>query len=533
MGNNIFVIFPSDQNGPSSKGTDFYVVFLVNSNAEIDSNNLLQLLVSTDEPNPVVFTVTLHERLPEDLREGFPLTASVSYGEVVTVTIPGKLAVQYSRERYNSIHIQSEGGKRISVQGFNDATSSSDGFLAFPCDAMRTEVFTRFEYFVMAADQSFSPDRVHRFSTMAIVPCDNDTIFSVEPSTLISFDLGFTDVFVSPFSLVVGPGSLNSRITFAANAGQTIVISIPTDLTGTIIQGNKPLAVFSGHQCSEVPVGVDFCDHVVEQMPPGMTYGSTFFLVPLAGRLSGDVFRVGTLTDNTQITVTCVKSPTDMPSRIPLEDGGAMNRSDYITFMTPGNFDNQIDYRPSYCSLESTQPVIVAQYSTGTSLDKFLEGKDNVSSMDVGDPFMILMPAVDQFLNNYTLAPLGKEGEFPFRYINLAISAPLFNNSIIDRNSVRIDGSIVTPIDEWIPFYCLNNTICGYGAQVALKESGVLHVYHQQPNVGLGVVYYAFQNQESYGMSQGYELAPISGDVQNCLFNTLFLIIFYFYTFSN
>ena len=69
---------------------------------------------------------------------------------------------------------------------------------------------------------------------------------------------------------------------------------------------------------------------MVEQIPPGMAYGQTFFLTPLGGRVSGDYFRCGTLIDDTEITVTCVTSAFDTPSRLSLENGGRIDRGGYI-----------------------------------------------------------------------------------------------------------------------------------------------------------------------------------------------------------
>ena len=40
------------------------------------------------------------------------------------------------------------------------------------------------------------------------------------------------------------------------------------DFTGTTVVGNKPIAVFGGDLCGEVPYDVQFCDHMVEQMMP-------------------------------------------------------------------------------------------------------------------------------------------------------------------------------------------------------------------------------------------------------------------------
>ena len=507
-------LYFTDPTGPSSKGTDFYVAFLPNVlTTVINSVPLYQLLVTTDEPEPVTFTVSLNENLPEELREGFPLTKTVSYGEVVTVTMHRDMAVISQDagpnllERSKAIRVQTEGGKKVSVQGFNDDVRTSDGFVALPCESMRNDVFNRYEYFIMSADQNPNEDDPDRNSQFVIIPCDDATNIRVEPTKIVTFN-SLTDLPRPPNAVQAGPGVFASSSSFTADAGQTILISFEDDLSGTIIRASKPLVVFSGHQCAEVPLDVTACDIVMEQMPPGHAFGYTFFLVPLAARVSGDLFRVGTLTDGTRVTVNCVTSPQDVPKRIPLNKDGAIDRGGYVDFWTPRNEDNEEDWKPSYCCIDSTKPVIVAQYSAGYTYDQSLAGKPN---LELGDPFMTLIPPVTQFLNNYTMRSLsGASGDFPFRYINLAISSAFFDNSIATQDQVRINDTAVIPNDGWLPMYCSNNEVCGYGAQ-ANVSSGTVRVYHERPEVGLGLHYYAYQQQNSYAVPAGYELTPFSG----------------------
>ena len=76
-------------------------------------------------------------------------------------------------------------------------------------------------------------------------------------------------------------------------------------------------------------------------MPLGMAYGRTFFVVPLAARAAGDLFHVGTLTDGTKITVTCVTSPGDVPKILePMEEDSLIDRGETLTFRTPSNTAN-------------------------------------------------------------------------------------------------------------------------------------------------------------------------------------------------
>ena len=63
------------------------------------------------------------------------------------------------------------------------------------------------------------------------------------------------------------------------------------DLTGVRILSSRPVAVFSGTMWTSV--GVEFMgDHMVEQLPPVVSWGAEFYTMPVATRLQGDIFRI-------------------------------------------------------------------------------------------------------------------------------------------------------------------------------------------------------------------------------------------------
>ena len=501
------------RDGPSTSGSNFMIGFLPNLEVtEGLAGPTRQLLISTDEPEPVTFTISLDDNLPANMREGFPLTSTVSYGEVKIIDFPGNIAPTSTAagvnglERSKGIRIHTEDEKRVSVQGFNDDFRTSDGFAAFSCDGMRTPLFNRYEYVILSANQRRSLDSLPRKSLMLIVPCEDRTILSIEPSQSLTLsELG--DLQSPPPVPFIQP---SMTTTFRANAGQTLLFTHTNDLSGTIIRASKPISVFSGHECGNIPIDRTACDHMVEQMPPGLTLGRVYFVVPFAGRVSGDLIRVATLMDGTQVTVTCTTSLEDTPEVLePVEGDSIINRGEVLDFMTPGNQANRPDYQQSYCCIDSNEPVLVVQYGTGYTTDSGLLGKS--TSAEAGDPFMSVVPPVTQYMNNYTLSSVeGVAGPFPFRFINIAIAAELFDNSAAARRQIKMNGSTVTPIDGYIPFYCSNNGICGYGAQVEVP-SGVVTVYHERSSYAIMVSNYAYQQQNSYGFPQGFELTPISG----------------------
>ena len=75
------------------------------------------------------------------------------------------------------------------------------------------------------------------------------------------------------------------------------------DLTGTMISATKPIAIFGGNECVNVPRGYAYCDHIVEQIPPPTTWGEQFVTVPLATRKGGDTFRFVAAEDDTEVSI--------------------------------------------------------------------------------------------------------------------------------------------------------------------------------------------------------------------------------------
>ncbi len=69
--------------------------------------------------------------------------------------------------------------------------------------------------------------------------------------------------------------------TVTLNSIETYQIESDTDLTRTRITSSKPLSAFSGSDCAEIPQGIRYCDHLVEQVPPTVTWGLKFLVAYL------------------------------------------------------------------------------------------------------------------------------------------------------------------------------------------------------------------------------------------------------------
>ena len=459
------------------------------------------ILVTTIEPMSVEFTVTTFVGGFENSN-----TYTATYGTSRRVVFPADMFyVTDEIQRDRAIRVQAEEGKRISVYAVNDELGSTDGFLALSCDGMTVNSdFRRYDYVILSADVRETVNNPQTNSEFLIIPCEDNTRIDITPTQLVTVNA--PDFAMRRFGpgIPIASGIWEAQIGNARpSAGATMLISHSRDLTGTHIRGDKPLVVFSGHKCAQVPTGWLSCNHLVEQIPPHTTWGYTFLLNPLALRETGDYYRVATVHDNTEVTVTCVDEggnnvETFRPLLLISEVG-----YNFASFQTQdANRPPCIDpFIRKFCSLQATNPVIVAQYSHGYSVD-------NVCKMnDLGDPFMSLIPPVIQYLNNYTISAItGEAGPSPVRYVSISVHDIFF-----DPSRIMIDGVPVEPDrSEWQGIYCSDGEICGYGIYRVIT-SGDHTVYHETRTAALSVQNYGFQRQNSYGFPAGMELQQISG----------------------
>ena len=233
-----------------------------------------------------------------------------------------------------------EADGNINLYGMSANLFTADAYLALPCSKIAVD---EYEYYGISYDTISSNDP----SVIFLVACENGTVVKFNSSTI----------------------TLNSM--------ETYQIESDNDLTGTRITSSKPLSVFSGSDCAFVPQGIGNCNNLVEQVPPTVTWGSKFFVASLEGRSSGERIRVLS-TRAASVAVNC--NTVVSVSEFQLQSGGSFRE-----FVIPIN---------SFCSIESTSPVLVAQYAYGSVIDL------------VGDPFMMIIPPIEQFTNNYLFSYL-------------------------------------------------------------------------------------------------------------------------------
>ncbi|MDR7088633.1 choice-of-anchor A domain-containing protein [Cellvibrio fibrivorans] len=238
-----------------------------------------------------------------------------------------------------------------------------------------------------------------------------------------------------------------------------------SDLTGTEIQAEAPIAVVGGAMCAYVPVNVPACDHLVEMMPSVESWGNLFLTYPLALRTKGDLIRILSSVDNTEVKI-----------------NGSL-----VAILKRGGFYDVILGTSSL--IETSRPALVSQYSLGQNYDGV-----------VSDPFMMLVTPIEQFRDKYTFAaPLSG---FSSHFANVVIRTT-------SLSSIRVDGvapnlSIFKPIGDG----------SFSGGQIPIAPGS--HSIAAESPFGLNV--YGFGDYESYGYPGGMAaeiINPIYGDYKN------------------
>ena len=324
-----------------------------------------------------------------------------------------------------------------------------------------------------------------------IIGTENDAEIILEPSTLIRHPFAPVETGGLFF-----PGVPASFRTVTIQRFQTFYLQVRGgDISGTRIIANKPISVFSGHECANVSLTSELCDILIEQLQPADTWGTEVVTVPLRTR-SGDILKVFASQDSTTVNV----AYTDISSGTVTTDSFTLNRNGFREL--GGASTVATGAISDFALIQSNNPIAVFQFSRSYTTD------NNI----VSDPFMLSVPSCEQYRDCYAVAhaPFNETtiGNVAARvayvnYTNIEVPAEYFNASLITTNNIPVNAS------EFRPIRRADNSIWGYGAQLLLDE-GAQMVRHEDPNAALSVTIYGFSNQQSWGTIGGTGLDPVA-----------------------
>jgi hypothetical protein len=230
------------------------------------------------------------------------------------------------------------------------------------------------------------------------------------------------------------------------------------DLTGTMIVSDKPIAVFAGHDCANVPYNRMAGDHLEEQLFPVSGWGKHYVATRAVSTDLPNLWRVLSGHDDNTITF-------DPEVHAPV----TLNKGEWVEFGTMENFD-----------ASGTAAFMLAGY---------MVGQGSPLSADPGDPSMTLAVPVEQYRTEYRfLAPETYEQN----YVSVVAKSGA---------TVLLDG---TPLGGW--------SAVGASGYVAVGQAitGGTHLITTDGTDGFGIQVYGVGNYTSYMYPGGLDMKVIN-----------------------
>jgi hypothetical protein len=423
----------------SNQGTDFWLAILANSQAWSEPLKAGVSVVITAQVD------TTGRLTYGDFQQSFTVRAGVP--TVVDVISYWGTPDYYSDSvSPDAIHVTA--ADPVTVFELNYIDASTDGYTALPSSLLGQE------YVVLGYGNELLPwledepgiPFLAGGSQFAVVGVQSNTAVTITPASSSG-----TRVAGVPYTIILQTGETYRMIDWDTVGG---------DFSGTIVVSDKPVAVFGGHKSAAIPHGqFGYSDHLEEQLPPVNLWGRHFLTTPLATRQNGDTFRIAAAHNATVVWVNGVVLTN-------------LNRGQWHEFILTNSAE-----------IISSQPILVAQYANSTDYDGV-----------TGDPFMMVIPAVEQYGRSYVFGTTsefdyfnGTNADFFDNYVNVIVP-----NSTV--GSVMLDGQAVAA-NAFVP---IANS--GYsGAQIHV-ESGA-HILEGPAPFGACIYGWAFC--ESYAFMGG------------------------------
>jgi len=287
------------------------------------------------------------------------------------------------------------------------------------------------------------------------------------------------------------------------------------DFTGSIIEADQPVAVFSGSEASDAPLFdklVDrFCcaDHLEEQLDPVRTAGKSFVATVSANRTQA-VSDAGASVGIVEQTETFrVVATTEAGATITTTLGGR-----YADIELPG-LGSHFDIEASeHFQLTSSDPVTLGHITPSQEAAGIERGVPG------GDPSLIILPPIEQFRSSYVfLTPDKYSFDFiriiaPFDTVVLVDEQPLQN--LTNCSAAPADGLddaqrggppefVVTTCQ--LSFPVIDNTGSETTIEPGRQNDGVHRILADRK---IGVIVDGFDRFVSYGYAAGTELRELT-----------------------
>jgi hypothetical protein len=363
----------------TTNGRDFWLAFP--ENFEEESDNPLQLRLCITGPRNTSGVVEV---------PGLPFTTSftIPASGAITISVP-KQAELEGRDQIEKKGIHVIASAPVGVVGLTRMDFTTDTFLALPTLCLGTE------YIVLSMDNVHNNVPLLQGTQLAIVAPADDTLVSITPRQTI------------------GSHPLNVTYQILLQRGQTYQLrhegGAGSDISGTEILSDKPIAVLGSHRCANIADTASFfCDTVVEHLLPVPAWDKSYHVTPLRTRAT-DIVKVVAAHDNTDIAV----------------DGSnlaLLNRGETFEFVLTGT-----NAPPVGARVTSKMPFLLSQFSRSSNADGVIDA----------DPFMVNLSADSRFMDRHVICSPPSSG-FSGNYINVvAATATILNDVQINGVSMN------------------------------------------------------------------------------------------------
>ncbi len=309
---------------------------------------------------------------------------SALVNNIATIELPNTLQLDtFNIALKKGIRVHSDND--MTLYGLSYRYYTSDAFLCYPINTLYTN-------YTVVSDKNFFFNNtigfsLNRYSNITMVAKEDNTEVTINPNCPIWWNKKKKgEIF---------------KIKLNADEAMQIIADITNiyDVSGSMINSNKQIAVYSTHQ--RTAIGNRTNDALIEQTPPIPALGNRYVFTPNFS-YQGDFKSYGKIVsafDNTEL---------ELP-----DSNIILNKGEYFTFQ----FDSAFYFK-------STRPVLAGH---------LCPSQRNVKL--IGDPFLAILPTPQQWLKKYTViaAPFSN---FTYHFVNLMISKS-------DYKPIKFDGNFI------------------------------------------------------------------------------------------
>jgi IgGFc binding protein len=384
----------------------------------------------------------------------FPLTSSCAYDQIAPLDRHVEDSALRTALAYRVISDAPIVAYQYNSDDLNGSASSSGASVLLPKATLGKK------YYVLTWPQ---PDPASSFNLSApdiarsaadIVATADSTNVTVTSSTHIMMGDGVP---------AMNPGDTH---TFTLNEGDVLQLetqNIGDDLTGTYVEGDKPIAVFAGVECAvNLAPGMatdGYCDHIEEQLLPLVAWGKNYVAARVIAQENSDGCD-GAGTPETACP----------PSRWRVL---ASVDATTVTFSPPAGVTLQYPGSPNPIMLDAGQFIeVLALGSSATAPGDFYVSADQailVMQLSGGEATMTTTVPVDQYLANYLFEATD--------YFCSNLTVVRKQGAVVQVNGMTPSNSLFNPAGGTyeVARYPLNQMACGVGNATGAITPYVVH----------------------------------------------------------